>query len=79
MEKLGKTLITLAVIVLTGMPTLGFVTAIFYREIMPEVFTWYTCLALGLIVLGIWYVVIKYLASFWGASPKELQKFWRGY
>jgi hypothetical protein len=79
MEKLAKTLITLVVIVLTGLPTMGFVTAIFYREIMPQVFTWYVCLALGLIVIGIWYIVIKKLIRFWKATPSELMKFWRGY
>lgn len=79
MEKLAKTLIILAVIILTGIPTMGFITAIFYRDIMPQVFTWYVCLVLGLIVIGIWYVVIKYLIRFWKASPEALIKFWRGY
>ena len=79
METIGKTLITLVVLLLMGLATLGFVTVIIYRDSLPEVFTWYTCAALGAIVVGIWCYVIAYLLSFWGTSPKYLMKSWRGY
>ena len=65
MKKLGKTLVTIAVVILTGLPTLGFITAVVYREIMPQVLTWYTCLALITIVIFLWYIVIRFLIKFW--------------
>jgi hypothetical protein len=74
--RLAKILLTLAAIVLPGLATMGLVTAIVYREIVPEVLTWYVCLVFGLIVIGIWYYVLKYLVKFWKATPEDIARYY---
>ena len=64
-ENIGKSLITLAVLVLAGLLSVGFVTLILYREIMPNVLTWYTCAFFGIVVIGVWYATIRYLVILW--------------